>query len=62
MARTIACELSSRSRDELRIATLNDLQAEWTGGLFDARGHTFYVSIQHNVTGHGVILAITGWR
>lgn len=46
----------------VRVATLNDLDAEWTGGFFDARGETFYVSVQHNVTGHGVILAITGWR
>ncbi len=45
-----------------RIGTLNDLNAEWTGGIFDAAGTTFYVSVQHNVTGHGVVLAITGWR
>jgi secreted PhoX family phosphatase len=42
--------------------TLNDLKAEWTGGLFDGSGKAFYVSVQHNVTGHGVILKITGWR
>jgi secreted PhoX family phosphatase len=46
----------------VRVASLNDLTAEWTGGIFDARGRHFYVSVQHNVTGHGVILAITGWR
>ncbi len=46
----------------VRIATLNDLNAEWTGGLFDARGERFYVSVQHNVTGHGTILEVTGWR
>jgi len=46
----------------LRVATLNDLNAEWTGGIFDATGAHFYVSVQHNVTGHGVILDITGWR
>lgn len=45
-----------------KIASLNDLNAEWTGGIFDARGRRFYVSVQHNVTGHGVILEITGWR
>jgi secreted PhoX family phosphatase len=45
----------------VRVATLNDLTAEWTGGIFDATGRTFYVSVQHNVTGHGVILRITGW-
>jgi secreted PhoX family phosphatase len=46
----------------VRIATLNDLIAEPTGGIFDATGTRFFVSIQHNVTGHGVILEITGWR
>ena len=46
----------------VRIATLNDLNAEWTGGIFDATGRRFFVSVQHNVTGHGVILEITGWN
>ena len=46
----------------VRIATLNDLTAEWTGGIFDKTGTQFYVSVQHNVTGHGVMLDITGWR
>jgi secreted PhoX family phosphatase len=46
----------------LRIGTLNDLNAEWTGGFFDTSGEHFYVSVQHNVTGHGVILDVTGWR
>ncbi len=46
----------------VRIGTLNDLNAEWTGGIFDAAGTHFYVSVQHNVTGHGVILEVTGWR
>ncbi len=46
----------------IRIATLNDLTAEWTGGIFDASGKHFYVSVQHNVSGAGVILDITGWR
>jgi secreted PhoX family phosphatase len=46
----------------LRIATLNDLSAEWTGGIFDASGEHFYVSVQHNKSGFGVILDITGWR
>jgi hypothetical protein len=46
----------------VRIATLNDLTAEWTGGIFDAGGRHFYVSVQHNVGGSGVILDITGWR
>ena len=46
----------------IRIGTLNDLNAEWTGGTFNKSGDFFYVSIQHNVTGHGVVLVITGWR
>jgi secreted PhoX family phosphatase len=46
----------------IRIGTLNDLNAEWTGGFFDASGRHFFVSIQHNVTGHGVVLDVTGWR
>jgi Bacterial protein of unknown function (DUF839) len=46
----------------IRVATLNDLNAEWTGGTFDGTGHAFYVSVQHNVTGHGVVLKIIGWQ
>jgi hypothetical protein len=46
----------------LRIATLNDLTAEWTGGIFDASGERFWVSIQHNATGKGIVLEITGWK
>lgn len=46
----------------VRIGTLNDLNAEWTGGFFDESGRRFFVSIQHNVTGHGVVLEVTGWR
>jgi hypothetical protein len=46
----------------VKIGTINDLNAEWTGGFFDRWGNHFYVSVQHNVTGHGVILDITGWR
>jgi secreted PhoX family phosphatase len=46
----------------LRIATLNDLDAEWTGGFFDSTGTHFYVSIQHNATGFGTILDVTGWQ
>jgi Alkaline phosphatase PhoX len=46
----------------VRIATLNDLTAETTGGLFDKYGNHYYVSVQHNISGHGVVLDITGWR
>ncbi len=46
----------------VKIATLNDLTAESTGGVFNAAGNEYYVSIQHNVTGHGVIVKIGGWK
>jgi secreted PhoX family phosphatase len=46
----------------IRIATLNDLEAEWTGGIFDRDGERFFVSVQHNVSGQGLVLEITGWR
>ena len=46
----------------IKIGTLNDLTAEWTGGIFDASGKRFFVSVQHNVTGFGVVLEITGWK
>ena len=46
----------------LRVGTLNDLDAEWTGGFFDASGKNFYVSVQHNSSGFGTILKITGWK
>jgi hypothetical protein len=45
----------------VRIVTLNDLNAESTGGLFDASGKKYYFSVQHNVTGHGVILELSGY-
>jgi hypothetical protein len=45
----------------IRIATLNDLTAEWTGGIFDSDGERFWVSVQHNATGKGIVLEITGW-
>jgi hypothetical protein len=46
----------------IRIANLNDLHAESTGGFFDAKGKHYYFSVQHNITGHGTILDVTGWR
>jgi secreted PhoX family phosphatase len=46
----------------VRIANLNDLHAESTGGFFDKEGKHYYVSVQHNITGHGTILDVTGWR
>jgi hypothetical protein len=46
----------------VRVGTLNDLDAEWTGGFFDPSGEHFYVSVQHNSSGYGTILDITGWK
>jgi secreted PhoX family phosphatase len=46
----------------IRVMSLNDLTAEPTGGFFDGKGGHYYVSIQHNITGHGVILDVSGWR
>jgi hypothetical protein len=46
----------------IRIGSLNDLDAEWTGGFFDLTGKNFYVSVQHNSSGFGTILDITGWK
>jgi len=46
----------------VRVATLNDLTAEWTGGIFDASGKHYYVSIQHNISGLGTIIEISGWK
>jgi hypothetical protein len=46
----------------IRIGSLNDLDAEWTGGFFDPTGKHFYVTVQHNSSGFGTILDITGWK
>jgi len=46
----------------VKVMSLNDLTAEPTGGFFDATGKRYFVSIQHNITGHGVILEVDGWR
>jgi secreted PhoX family phosphatase len=46
----------------VKMMSLNDLTAESTGGVFDATGKRYFVSIQHNVTGHGVVLEINGWH
>ncbi len=46
----------------VRVMTLNDLTAESTGGFFDPTGKVYYFSVQHNITGHGVIVKVTGWR
>lgn len=53
-------DVDTLSEGCIRIATLNDLNAESTGGFFDASGERFYMSVQHNVTGHGAILEVTG--
>jgi len=61
------CLPDGADHDELsdgcvRFATLNDLAAEPTGAIFDATGKRLFVSIQHNVSGRGVIVEITGWK
>jgi hypothetical protein len=55
-------DVDDRSDGCIRIINLNDLNAESTGGFFDAYGRHYYFSVQHNVTGHGTILDVTGWR
>ncbi len=44
------------------MASVTGGDAEWTGGIFTDDGKHFYVSVQHNVSGKGVILDITGWK
>ena len=46
----------------VKVISLNDLTAESTGGVFDATGRKYFVSIQHNKTGHGIILEVSGWQ
>jgi secreted PhoX family phosphatase len=45
----------------IRVISLNDLDAESTGGFFDPTGVHYYLSIQHNSSGFGTILDITAW-
>ena len=44
------------------VGTLNDLTAEWTGGIFNEQGTRFFVSVQHNISGASTVLEITGWQ
>jgi secreted PhoX family phosphatase len=46
----------------VKVISINDLTAETTGGIFDATGKRYFVSVQHNITGHGVVLEIDGWK
>ena len=62
-----ACLEDGADADQLsdscvKLMTINDFNAETTGGLFDATGKRYFVSIQHNITGHGVILEVNGWQ
>jgi len=43
----------------IHIATLNELNAESTAGLFDAYGKCYFFSIQYNIIGHGSIVEVT---
>jgi hypothetical protein len=55
-------DINTLSDGCVRMATLNDLTAEWSGGVFDATGTRFFVSVQHNISGRGVVLEITGFK
>jgi secreted PhoX family phosphatase len=46
----------------VKVMTINDLTAETSGGTFDSTGKRYFVSVQHNATGHGVIIEVTGWQ
>ena len=46
----------------IRIATLNDLDAEWTGGFFDPSGTALLRQHPAQLSGFGTILDITGWK
>ncbi|HET8710252.1 MAG TPA: alkaline phosphatase PhoX [Spongiibacteraceae bacterium] len=61
-----ACLDDGDDADELsdgcvKVMSINDLSAETTGGVFDATGTRYFVSVQHNDSGHGVILEVDGW-
>lgn len=55
-------DIDAQSDGCVRVAVLNDLEAEFTGGFFDPTGRHFYVSLQHNDSGFGTLVDITGWR
>jgi secreted PhoX family phosphatase len=55
-------DLDKQSDGCIKVITLNDLTAEPTGGFFDPTGTHYYVSVQHNITGHGVLLDVYGWQ
>lgn len=62
-------DVDNQSDGCIRVGTLNNNGtatftegAEWTGPIFTDDAKHLYVSVQHNVTGAGVILDITGWR
>ncbi|MFO1435536.1 MAG: DUF839 domain-containing protein, partial [Gammaproteobacteria bacterium] len=62
-----SCVDDGADRDNLadacaKVITINDLTAETTGGVFNAAGNEFYFSVQHNITGHGTIVKVTGWQ
>ena len=61
-------DVDDQSDGCVRVATLNDAGtathpegAEWTGPIFSDDGKHLYVSVQHNITGKGLVLDITGW-
>lgn len=54
-------DVDDQSDGCVKVATLNDLTAEWTGPIFSADGEDLYVSVQHNISGAGTILKISGF-
>jgi secreted PhoX family phosphatase len=62
-------DVDDQSDGCIKVATLNDAGtaahpegAEWTGPIFSDDGKHMFVSVQHNITGKGVVLDITGWN
>lgn len=53
--------VASLNNDHHTAAPPESEGAESTGGFFDPTGKHYYVSIQHNSSGFGTILDITGW-
>ncbi len=62
-----ACLPNGGDRDVMtdgcvRILSLADTSAEPTGLIFDARGDTAYLNIQHRAGGKGAMLKVTGFK
>ena len=51
----VALDPHSGRREVLPLSQASD-------GVFDGSGRNYYFSVQHNVTGHGVILKVSGFK